>query len=217
MKRAVLLAILLAGCAPDTTDHFARAQAIERQILRKSPEAGYDDPRFVHVLRELRQVPKGAPERARADKLQQAISDARRIAAAEHDAVGHLPRRLAGVEAARPARRGPVLPKSVNKDGRKKTAAATFASLDDDAKAKLDITLYSTTWCGYCKRARSWFTRMGIPFTEHDIEKDAAAHAAYTKAGRGYGGVPLIVVNGEPVRGFDRGRIERLIAKVTEG
>jgi len=216
-RHAWLLAALLVGCAPSTVDHFAQAQAIERQILRKNPQAGYDDPRFVHVLRKLDEVPADHPTAARAQALAQSISDARRIAASKHEAVGHLPKRLVGVKPAAPVRRGPLLPKTAGSSGKQMAARAKVGDLDDDARSKLDITLYSTSWCGYCKRARSWFAGAGIPFEEHDIEADPAANAAYKAAGRGYSGVPLIVVNGTPVRGFDKAKIERLIAKAVEG
>jgi len=33
------------------------------------------------------------------------------------------------------------------------------------------VTMYSTGWCGYCRKARESFTRQGIPFKELDIEK----------------------------------------------
>lgn len=37
------------------------------------------------------------------------------------------------------------------------------------------ITMYSTTWCGYCKRLKSAFDREGVPFKEVNIEEDPAA------------------------------------------
>ena len=35
------------------------------------------------------------------------------------------------------------------------------------------VTMYSTTWCGYCRRLKSQMDREGIGFTEVDIELDA--------------------------------------------
>lgn len=37
------------------------------------------------------------------------------------------------------------------------------------------ITMYSTSWCGYCIRLKSQMQREGLPFTEVDIEADPAA------------------------------------------
>jgi mycoredoxin len=34
------------------------------------------------------------------------------------------------------------------------------------------LTMYSTTWCGYCRRLKSQMDREGIAYTEVDIEQD---------------------------------------------
>jgi glutaredoxin len=63
------------------------------------------------------------------------------------------------------------------------------------------ITMYSTSWCGYCRKARETFTRQGIPFKELDIEKNADAQQAYDALGGR--GVPLIVIDDQQMTGFD--------------
>jgi mycoredoxin len=37
------------------------------------------------------------------------------------------------------------------------------------------LTMYSTTWCGYCHRLKSQFDREGIAYTVIDIEQDPNA------------------------------------------
>ena len=37
------------------------------------------------------------------------------------------------------------------------------------------LTMYSTTWCGYCHRLKAQFDRAGIEFEVIDIERDPAA------------------------------------------
>ena len=37
------------------------------------------------------------------------------------------------------------------------------------------LTMYSTTWCGYCYRLRTQLDREGIGYTLVDIEQDPAA------------------------------------------
>jgi mycoredoxin len=32
------------------------------------------------------------------------------------------------------------------------------------------VTMFTTSWCGYCRRLRSQLERDGVPFTEIDIE-----------------------------------------------
>ena len=34
------------------------------------------------------------------------------------------------------------------------------------------VTMFTTTWCGYCRRLKSQMEREGIPFTEIDIERE---------------------------------------------
>ncbi|NUT35670.1 MAG: mycoredoxin [Hamadaea sp.] len=37
------------------------------------------------------------------------------------------------------------------------------------------LTMYSTSWCGYCHRLKSQLDREGIGYTVVDIEQDPAA------------------------------------------
>jgi len=37
------------------------------------------------------------------------------------------------------------------------------------------LTMYSTTWCGYCYRLRTQLDREGIDYTVVDIERDPEA------------------------------------------
>jgi mycoredoxin len=46
------------------------------------------------------------------------------------------------------------------------------------------LTMYSTTWCGYCHRLGSQLDRAGIPFVVVDIERDRAA-AEYVRSVNG--------------------------------
>ncbi|GAA3890091.1 glutaredoxin family protein [Streptomyces sedi] len=59
------------------------------------------------------------------------------------------------------------------------------------------VTMYSTTWCGYCRRLKSQMGREGIAFNEVDIEQDPAAVALVEKANGGNRTVPTLVVVGE--------------------
>ena len=37
------------------------------------------------------------------------------------------------------------------------------------------LTMYTTPWCGYCRRLKNQLAREGIEITEVDIERDPAA------------------------------------------
>lgn len=38
-----------------------------------------------------------------------------------------------------------------------------------------DLTMYSTTWCGYCRRLKTQLKEAGISYVEVDIEQDPAS------------------------------------------
>ncbi|MEU6560709.1 mycoredoxin [Nocardia nova] len=38
-----------------------------------------------------------------------------------------------------------------------------------------DLTMYSTTWCGYCRRLEKQLQEAGIAYTKVDIEQDPEA------------------------------------------
>ena len=71
-----------------------------------------------------------------------------------------------------------------------------------------DVVMYSTSWCGYCKKARRYFKSKGIKFVERDIERSRLAKVAYDRLGGN--GVPLIVVGKNKMSGFSVGKFESL-------
>lgn len=74
-----------------------------------------------------------------------------------------------------------------------------------------NITLYTTSWCPYCRQARQLLDSLGVAYIEKDIEKSAAARSELTaKAGRN-SGVPVLDVDGRLVRGYNRDRIRELV------
>ncbi|HXT77249.1 MAG TPA: glutaredoxin family protein [Candidatus Eisenbacteria bacterium] len=56
------------------------------------------------------------------------------------------------------------------------------------------ITMYTTTWCGDCRRVKSFLTQRGIHFREVNIELDAVAEAIVLKANKGKRKVPTLKV-----------------------
>lgn len=54
------------------------------------------------------------------------------------------------------------------------------------------LTMYTTVWCGYCKRLKVAMKASGISFTEVDIEHDPAAAEYVMKVNRGNQTVPTV-------------------------
>jgi glutaredoxin len=63
-------------------------------------------------------------------------------------------------------------------------------------KAMDPITVYSTTWCPDCRRAKSFLKERGVAFREVDIEQDPSAEAIVVKANDGKRTVPTFDVGG---------------------
>ncbi len=74
--------------------------------------------------------------------------------------------------------------------------------------------IYSTSWCGYCKMAKSYLESKNVPFTEKNIEEDKAAYDELMgKINGNFMGVPVIDLKGEIILGFDRPKIDAALAK----
>ena len=55
------------------------------------------------------------------------------------------------------------------------------------------LTMYSTTWCGYCYRLRSQLDREGIAYEVVDIERDQAAAEFVMSVNGGNQTVPTVL------------------------
>jgi mycoredoxin len=55
------------------------------------------------------------------------------------------------------------------------------------------LIMYTTPWCGYCRRLKSQLAREGIEITEVDIERDPEAADHVTTVNGGYQTVPTVV------------------------
>ncbi|MDX2403772.1 NrdH-redoxin [Streptomyces microflavus] len=56
------------------------------------------------------------------------------------------------------------------------------------------VTMYSTTWCGYCRRLKGQMDREGIAYNEVNIEHDPDSAAFVEKANGGNQTVPTLLI-----------------------
>ena len=54
------------------------------------------------------------------------------------------------------------------------------------------LTMYTTTWCGWCRRLKSQLAADGIEITEVNIEEDAAAADYVMSVNGGFQTVPTV-------------------------
>ena len=55
------------------------------------------------------------------------------------------------------------------------------------------LTMYTTTWCGYCRRLKSQLDAAGIGFREIDVEQVPDAAALVEQLNEGNRTVPTVV------------------------
>ncbi len=78
------------------------------------------------------------------------------------------------------------------------------------ARRRVPVVMYSTAWCGVCKRARAYFEQQRIAFEEHDVDNDPTARAQYLQLNPRRS-VPTIKIADEVIVGFSAAAVERAI------
>ncbi len=80
----------------------------------------------------------------------------------------------------------------------------------------MKVVVYTTPTCPYCTQAKEFLTRRGVRFVEKDVSRDPAAAQEMIRISQ-QRGVPVITVDGQVVVGFDRARLEQLLAGGASG
>jgi mycoredoxin len=79
------------------------------------------------------------------------------------------------------------------------------------------VTMYTTSWCGYCFRLKKLMQREGIDFAEVDIEADDRAAELVMQANRGNRTVPtLIFADGSALTNPSIDQVKAQLAAVPE-
>ena len=78
--------------------------------------------------------------------------------------------------------------------------------------ADKQVVIYSTPTCPYCKRAKEYLSRKGIPYVEHNVAADKEkAKEMIQKSGQM--SVPVIIIDGEIIVGFNQAKLGELLSK----
>ena len=62
-----------------------------------------------------------------------------------------------------------------------------------DRREASTILMYTTSWCGDCRRAKKMFETLGVPYTEVNIDSEPAAAARVMSLNHGMRSVPTIL------------------------
>lgn len=82
-----------------------------------------------------------------------------------------------------------------------------------------DVTIYTTSYCPYCTRAKGLLNKKRVTFTEIDVTDDEVKRA-WLQTTTGQRTVPQVFINGNPVGGSDdlhaldrEGRLDGLLSE----
>ena len=75
----------------------------------------------------------------------------------------------------------------------------------------IEVILYTTQWCPYCRKAREYLKSLGVNLIEYDVEKDKSKEAERLTKSRGGSGVPVIDVEGIILRGYNSDSIKNAV------
>ena len=86
------------------------------------------------------------------------------------------------------------------------------------------VVLYTTSWCGWCRRTRQLFTGKGVAFTDIDVERVPGARDEMRARSGGRNTVPQVFVGGRHIGGYDdtraldeRGELDPLLSGAGAG
>jgi glutaredoxin-like YruB-family protein len=77
---------------------------------------------------------------------------------------------------------------------------------------KMNVIVYTSPTCPYCGMVKEFLSQRGIRFDERDVSRNSS-YAQELVTSTGQMGVPVTIINGQIVIGFDRDRLEQLVTQ----
>ncbi|HLU60849.1 MAG TPA: glutaredoxin 3 [Gammaproteobacteria bacterium] len=80
------------------------------------------------------------------------------------------------------------------------------------------VEIYTTAWCGYCRRAKNLLESKGVAYEEIRVDAEPARRAEMLERSEGRRTVPQIFIDGRGIGGCDdlfelerRGELDKLL------
>ena len=73
----------------------------------------------------------------------------------------------------------------------------------------MDVLVYTTPTCPYCNMVKEYLSQKGISYKEYDVSLDQNAASELVNR-TGQMTVPVTIINGQTIVGFDRAQLERV-------
>ncbi|MCS7298542.1 MAG: Uxx-star family glutaredoxin-like (seleno)protein [Spirochaetia bacterium] len=74
----------------------------------------------------------------------------------------------------------------------------------------MEVKVYSTPSCPYCNMVKNYLRSKGIKFVDYDVSKDERKAMEMVRIS-GQMGVPVVVINGKVIVGFNKPMIDRML------
>ena len=72
-----------------------------------------------------------------------------------------------------------------------------------------NVVVFTSNTCPYCTLAKDYLEEKGVSYTEKNVQTDKTARQELMNMG--HMGVPVVVIDGEEIVGFDKDKIESLL------
>ncbi|MDO5725476.1 MAG: glutaredoxin family protein [Tissierellia bacterium] len=72
-----------------------------------------------------------------------------------------------------------------------------------------EVVVYTSSTCPYCSMAKDYLKKLNVEFTEKNVSTDRAAREELMKLG--HTGVPLLIIDGQEIVGFDKCKVDELL------
>ena len=82
---------------------------------------------------------------------------------------------------------------------------------DKGGNKMANVVVYTSSTCPYCTLAKNYLSEKGVEYTEKNVQTDKEARKELMTMG--HMGVPVVVVDGEEVVGFDKEKLDTLLDK----
>lgn len=73
------------------------------------------------------------------------------------------------------------------------------------------VIVYTSSTCPYCTMTKEYLKDRSIDFEERNVQTDATARDELVA--KGYTGVPVTIINGEEIVGFDKKKLDTALDK----
>jgi mycoredoxin len=114
-----------------------------------------------------------------------------------------------------------ILPQTTDGRGSQKAVPLLLVELvweGRETRVSQPLVMYTTPWCGYCRRLKGQLAREGIEVTEVDIERDPAAADYVMSVNGGSQTVPTVVLpDGTALTNPSAARIREYLRELTTG